>query len=278
MRPMNPWMAPVAAGLSVALLASCGLGRDPQRTLLRSEDDRFMVITDPRISESSGLAASTAHPDLYYTHNDRGSGPQLFALGEDGVVQAVIDLVGAPHVDWEDMTVLQGGNVWIGDTGGNEEPRAEVSLVWFRETETVTDGEVPWLSFRLGYPDGEHDAEALLIDPRDRRKYLVTKDSPTGGIYAAPEKLKQGEVNPLERIGDAPPNITGASFAPDGESLVMRSYRQAFVYAAIDDTEPIVVELPQSAKGESIVLLENGDLLIGSEGSPSEVLRIPAPA
>jgi hypothetical protein len=276
---LPPWSVALAAVVSGALLASCGMGQEPRRTLVRSGSDTVMVMSDPRIKESSGLAASTEHAGVFYTHNDRGSGPQVYAVGEDGGVQAVIDLVDAPHEDWEDMTVSPGGNVWIGDIGGSDGPgRSEVSLVWFREQETVADGEEPWLEFRLAFEDGPHDSEALLIDPRDRRKYIVTKDSPGGGIYAAPPRLKKRTVNPLERIGDAPPNITGGSFAPDGKALVLRSYRQAYIYDAIDDPEPVMVPLPQSAQGESIVLLANGDLLVGSEGLPSEIIRVEVPA
>lgn len=275
---MDRRTATFAAVLSASLLAGCGLGKDPQRTLVRAEDDRFMVITDARITESSGLAASTKHAGVFYTHNDAGSGPQVYAVADDGSVEAVLDLVGAPSDDWEDVAVSPGGNVWIGNIGGSEPPgRSEVSLVWFREPATLADGEAPWLTFRLAFPDGPHDSEALLVDPRDRRKYVVTKDSPVGGIYAAPPRLKKNKTNALERIGDAPPNITGGSFAPDGEGLVLRNYRQAFVYTALDDTEPVRVDLPQSAKGESVVLLEGGDLLVGSEGTPSEVVRVPVP-
>jgi hypothetical protein len=275
---MSRWTASLTAVLSVSLLASCGLGREPQRTLVRSEDNTLFTITDPRITESSGLAASTTHPGIFYTHNDKGSGPQLFALAEDGAVKAAIDLVGAPDDDWEDLSILPDGNVWIGNIGGSDPPgRDEVSLVWFREPETLTDGEQPWLSFRLTFEDGPHDSEALLIDPRDRRKYVVTKDSPVGGIYAAPPKLFKNKPSPLERIGDAPPNVTGGSFAPDGERFVLRNYRQAFIYTSFDDTDPVTVQLPQSAQGESIVLLEDGDLLVGSEGSPSDVVRVEVP-
>ena len=278
MRSMTPWAAPLSAVLTASLLAGCGLGQEPRRTLVRADDDRLLVINDPRITESSGLAASVKHPGVLYTHNDRGSGPQVFAVAESGAVEAVIELVGAPNEDWEDLTVIPGGNVWIGDIGGNEGAgRSEVSLVWFEEPGTLGDGQAEWLSFDLAYEDGPHDAEALLVDPRDRRKYIVTKDSPVGGIYAAPPRLKRNKPSPLERIGDAPPNITGGSFAPDGEGLVLRNYRQAFIYTALDDPDPVTVELPQSAKGESVILLEDGDLLVGSEGRPSEVVKVPVP-
>lgn len=276
---MTLWRAPFAAVLSAALMTGCGLGRAPQRTLVQTDADTVMVLKDPRIAESSGLAASAAHPGVFYTHNDKGSAPQVFAVTGDGTVEAVIDLPGAPSLDWEDMAVTLPGNVWIGDIGAGDGPgRSEVAVIWFREPAKLADGEVDWLSFRLAYEDGPHDAEALLVDPRDRRKYVVTKDAEGGGIYAAPARLKQGAVNPLERIADAPPNITGGSFAPDGGAFALRNSTTAYIYTALDDPDPVVVTLPQSAQGESILFLENGDLLVGSEGASSAVIRVPLPS
>ena len=46
-------------------------------------------ISDPRITESSGLAASKLHPGVYWTHNDSGDGPYVYAIdsatGTDGI-------------------------------------------------------------------------------------------------------------------------------------------------------------------------------------------------
>src|SRR5581483_4478856 len=44
---------------------------------------RKCTITDPRIDESSGLAASRRHPGIVYTFNDSGGSPRVFALGPD---------------------------------------------------------------------------------------------------------------------------------------------------------------------------------------------------
>lgn len=272
------WALPVTAALSTSLLMSCGLARPPEPTLARSDEATVLVMDDPRITESSGLAASVVHPGIFYTHNDKGAGPEVYAVAEDGSVQAVIELEGAPSEDWEDITVTPDGQVWVADIGGvDEQGRSQVSLVSFREPAELADGQARWVSFRLGYEDGAHDAEALLLDPQDRRKYVITKDSPVGGIYAAPEKLRRGEVNTLKRIGDAPANITGGSFAPDGEQFVLRNYVRAFLYTALDDPEPLTVRLPASPKGESVLLLESGDLLVGSEGAGSEVVRVRVP-
>ena len=42
--------------------------------------DRSFTIEDSRITESSGLAASRAHPGIYWTHNDSDDGPYVYAV------------------------------------------------------------------------------------------------------------------------------------------------------------------------------------------------------
>jgi hypothetical protein len=46
------------------------------------------------------------------------------------------------------------------------------------------------------------------------------------------------------------------------------------VYSGLGVGSPKSVELPRSPQGESLVLLDDGDLLVGSEGVGSQVLRI----
>ncbi|MEU3283313.1 WD40 repeat domain-containing protein, partial [Streptomyces antibioticus] len=45
-----------------------------------SAGDEDFTIKDPRITESSGLAASRQHPGIYWTHNDQDTGAYLYAV------------------------------------------------------------------------------------------------------------------------------------------------------------------------------------------------------
>lgn len=59
--------------------ALCALGAAAALVLLPAgharaegqEPDRDFTIEDSRVTESSGLAASRAHPGIYWTHNDQ---------------------------------------------------------------------------------------------------------------------------------------------------------------------------------------------------------------
>jgi hypothetical protein len=121
-------------------------------------------ITDPRLPEVSGLVAVG---DRMLAMNDGGDELAVYLL--DAACQ-VIDVHTAPvdPYDPEDLAVAADGTVWLSDTGDNEARRPTVALLAMR-----TDGTTG--VFRLTYPDGPHDAEALLLAP-DGTPYLVTKE------------------------------------------------------------------------------------------------------
>jgi len=76
----------------------------------------------PAAREASGLARSLDRPGVLWTHNDRGNGPDLFAVDENGqLVQSV--RVPVPAVYWEDIELASrepGSCLYVGDTGDND--------------------------------------------------------------------------------------------------------------------------------------------------------------
>jgi hypothetical protein len=256
------------------MVAGCS-SRSPEPLDKSRAGGADLVLTDPRISESSGLALSRVHPDILYTHNDLGTSPEIFAVSaETGETEAVFLLDTTP-VDWEDIAVTESG-IWVGDIGGGESERETVSVLFFPEPEELVDGSPDFTKYQLTYEDGAHNAEALLVRPQTDQMYVVTKDGADGGIYEAPSDLKSGN-NVLRRLGQAPPNITAGAWAPSGTVFALRNYVRAYVYDELG-ADPIIVDLPRSRQGESLEFLPDGDLLVGTEGSPSPVDRVQVPS
>ena len=88
-------------------------------------------LQDSSIKESSGLAASRSTPGLYWTHNDSGDGPFIYAFDERGRRRGVWKLRGATARDWEDMATGPGPErnrsyLYIGDIGDNSGSRSEI--------------------------------------------------------------------------------------------------------------------------------------------------------
>jgi hypothetical protein len=90
-------------------------------------------ITAAAIEESSGLVASPAHPGVFWTHNDSGDVPRLFAIDGAGELVAEFRVEGAGHRDWEDITADDAGHLYIGDFGNNDNTRRD--LVVYRVAE-----------------------------------------------------------------------------------------------------------------------------------------------
>src|SRR3954454_20418778 len=82
------------------------------------------TVKDKSISESSGLAASRLTPGAYWTHNDSGDGPFIYAFDTRGDSLGIFRVVGAQARDWEDMASGPGSErgksyLYIGDIGDN---------------------------------------------------------------------------------------------------------------------------------------------------------------
>lgn len=264
-------LTPALACLGVVLAAGCEDSPPPIERLEEPLITSPFTLDDPAITESSGLAVSPTHSGVLYTHNDRGNAPELYAVDADGATLAVLGITGAPEGDWEDLESTPDGRLWIGDIGDNDLDRASVNVLVVQEPESLTSQDLTAEVYALVYPDGPHNAEALMVD--DTAVYVVTKERDGGGIYSVPrEELSTEESAELRRVADAPRFVTAASFASDGEHFALRNGSRAFLYESLDDPEPEEVRLPRAPQGESMVYLRvRGVLLVGTEGVGSRV-------
>jgi len=164
--------------------------------------------------------------------------------------------------------------LFLGDIGDNRARRPDISVFRFPEPSRLVDQTVDAGWFRFTYPDGPRDAEALLVDPRDGRLWVATKDVFGGGLYRAPPRPRTDRANSLERVGDVPGLITDGAFLPDG-GFLLRSYTTAFRYDEMRRLGGRSV-LPEQEQGESLAV--DGDrMLVGSEGTRSAVHGVGLP-
>ncbi|MEN3536400.1 hypothetical protein AAH991_14895 [Microbispora sp. ZYX-F-249] len=266
----------------LALLAAAGAV--VPGTAARADDgDRPQFrIRDERVGESSGLAVSPTHKGIVYTHNDSGHGPQIYAIGPDGRTRATFTIGNAEARDWEGIAASTDratgrGVLWIADIGDNMDGAwPDVSVYKVVEPRTMEDATLRATRYRFRYADGPRNAEGVMVDPRSGRLYIVSKEF-SGGVYAAPAKLRADKVNVLRRVGPAPIMATDAAYAPDGSSFVIRTYFSASVYRSPGKLLAHVT-MPPLKQAESIAYTRDGTaLLTGSEGEDSPVYRVPLP-
>ncbi|MGW4475275.1 hypothetical protein ACWENQ_36890 [Nonomuraea sp. NPDC004354] len=240
-------------------------------------------ISDPRITESSGLALSPTREGVVYTHNDSDAGPVFYALDDDGKTKATFTLRGAQARDWEAMAASRDpatgrGVLWFADIGDNFDGAwPDISVYKVMEPGTLRDATLPAVRYRFTYEDGGHNAEGIMVNPKTGRLYVVTKQF-AGAIYEAPRRLRASGTNVLRKVGSAPIMATDAAYAPDGSSFVIRTYFSATVFSGFDE-QLAKVSMPAMDQAESIAYTRDGTaLLTGTEGADSPVYRVPLPA
>ncbi|WP_433476816.1 hypothetical protein ACQPZP_07015 [Spirillospora sp. CA-142024] len=275
--------ATVLAGTAVCAFSPAASAGPPAA---RRDDRVAFTIKDPRITESSGLAASARHPGVVYTHNDSGGVPKIYALGPDGQVKAVLTVGGAGARDWEAMALGKDGRgrpaIFVADIGDNLGGAwPYVTVYRIPEPSRLQSRTLSATRFRIKYPDGPRNAETMMINPRTNRLFIASKLF-GGKIYEAPARLRTGGFNVLHKIGDAPAIATDGAFSPDGRTCVIRTYFGARLYSVDADGRPgetlKTIDLPMQSQGESVTFTADGrSLLVGSEGRNQPVYQVPLP-
>jgi hypothetical protein len=265
------------------------------------DDSTWCDLDDPRIDESSGLAVSSRDPSRLWTHNDSGDSARLFALGapqhDRCPTVGVVQLKGVDAFDAEDLAPGPGGTLWLADIGDNVGQRQRIVLDRITEPASVAGTTtVDAQRFRYRYPDQPHDAEALLISPSGQ-VVVVTKGSTSHPrIYAAPGHpaasaapapdgvttlMSAGDLNAPESGGFFSA-VTGGAVSPDGHTVVLRTYLDAYVYdvpgedlVAALQAAPRRIDLPAQAQGESVAFSRDGrSLFLSSEGVDAPILQL----
>jgi hypothetical protein len=265
---------------------------------------QIATIKNKSVTESSGLVASRSTPGAYWTHNDSGDGPFIYGFDTRGDSLGIFRVTGAQAVDWEDISIGPGSQrdksyLYIGDIGDNEQQRSEI--VVYRVAEPVLNNrkstknrpEVtePAEAIRLRYPDGKHDAEALLVHPTSGNIYIVTKvvlANPV--VYEAAAPFTSGKLITMRRIGEVRvPSlfrgvITGGSVSPDGRRVALCDYFQGYELVLpsnapnFDDIwkqKMIGFDLGKREQGESIAYrLDGKALLATSEGKQPPLIQV----
>ncbi|HYP26622.1 MAG TPA: hypothetical protein VE262_07890 [Blastocatellia bacterium] len=263
------------------------------------------TLEDSSVKESSGIAASRRNSGLFWTHNDSGDKPLIFAFDLIGKSHGTWLVSGANAFDWEDIAIGPGpvpgqSYIYIGDIGDNREQRSEIVIYRVPEpavsqdlatfSETNPANTEPAVAMRLEYPDGRYDAEALLVHPHTGVIYILTKSYGPGAlIYKVPAELYT-DVTTLERVGEIKlPGqqggiITGGDISPDGKMVILCDYQAAYEFLLPEHDGsfdriwaevPTKVQLGTRRQGEAICYsLDGNSVLATSEGTPCPIFRI----
>jgi hypothetical protein len=221
-------------------------GNEPQT----SPTFRIGRITAPAIPESSGLVASRKHAGVFWTHNDSGNPPALFAITRKGELIREFP-VDAKNVDWEDVALDDAGRLYIADMGNNNRKRTEVQVYRVDEPDPgaaaatrPTTRPAPLRvsrTWRLRYPSGPFDCESLFI--WQGKGYVLPKRLSTGPaeLYCF-DLASPARVQTLKKVADIPAvraPITAADISPDGKQLAILTLFGPFIFNIDGDVASI---------------------------------------
>ncbi|WP_328789929.1 WD40 repeat domain-containing protein [Streptomyces sp. NBC_00273] len=278
--PMPSAAASAAVAVTAAVAAALAVLPGPALAAEAPAASSF-TIADPRIKESSGLAASRIHPGVYWTHNDSDDGPYIYAVDSASgktVARVTLTGIGKPR-DVEAISLGPDGQLYVGDIGDNRNGTWDhVWIYRFPEPKQLGDVTVEAAQFTVKYADGARNAEALMVHPVTGRVYIASKDENKGGLYEGPAELTPGGTNVFRRVA-AVPWVTDGAFSPDGTRLTLRGYFTARTYPWQDGLpvgEGERVDAPWQGQAESVTYTPDGStLMFGAEGEGSRVIAVP---
>lgn len=296
--PLSPRVARVArASVTVPLVAVVAsvlvlVGVAPAPAFAAPR--RMCALSDQRLAEVSGVVTTSTG---YIVVNDGGDELRLFVLDRACKVDRVIRDAGLNPFDPEDLGRERDGTLWIADIGDNDRERTSIAV------HRLTPGASRAQLLRMTYPDGAHDAEAMVVQA-DGRVVIVTKEAlGPAGVYRSTAAPRVGRTVALTRVGmltieptgteGGPPGlgrvaqraVTGAAISRDRKRVVVRTYTDAYewdvtadVAGAIVGRKPRRTPLPAEQQGESIAYTMDGAAFVTvSEGATSAVQRwVPA--
>jgi hypothetical protein len=251
-----------------------------------------LIETDD-IKESSGLSASECQ-DVLWTHNDSNNEPLIYAMDTRGKHLGAWWVDGAQNVDWESAATYRDPDgkcfLVLGDIGDNDEVRGELRIYRIPEptasTETASASSAnplrtePAQSTTFRYPNGNNNAETILVHPWTGDIYVVTKEkSGPAGVFRIKPAFGTDAAVIGEKIADvsvpSQPEglLTGGSISPDGKRVMLCDLKGGYELVlpegatdpdAVWQQEPLAVDLGDREQGEGVSYARDGLSLFAS--------------
>ena len=278
----------LALGIALAWLAIMGLAVAPS-VAAKNPSTAVCHFNTKVLPEVSGMTPGIRHKGILWIHNGASGGPVIYGIESTTCkIRAKITLEKVPGRDIEAIASGRDATgepvLWIGDFGDAKETYPYVRLYQLPEPAELTEQTLPVRTWRFRYPDGPHNAEALIADPRGPRLWVVTKQLSSGVIYQFPElpAVDLGEVREtplkLTAVGDSGELITDGAESPDASRFVLRDLVKATIYAGLPPGKPITtIDMPTQPQGRAIAWASGGRALLAAGTNDGTLWSVPLP-
>ena len=182
------------------------------------------------LDEASGIADSKTNPGYVWVQQDSGNPNDIALLSYNGTVLKTINIKTSINRDWEDMALANGpvagsNFIYLADVGDNGLIFPAYYIYRFAEPTQTVDSVFECDKIVFKYPDGSHDAEAIMVDNDTKDIYIITKQDTRSAIYKLPYPQNISAVNVAVLNGTLTFNgVTSAALSPDGKEILIKTY------------------------------------------------------
>ncbi len=224
------------------------------------------------IDEVSGIADSKLNKAALWIEEDGGKPAQIQLLQYNGSLLKKIQIKNAVNRDWEDLALGAGPTnnasyLYIADIGDNNVQYLNYNIYRFPEPAATIDTVYKWDKINFSYPDGAHDAGALLIDNETKDIYIVTKKEAAAKVYKL--SFPQSTTNSMISEFVTTLSFTGvvsAALSNDRKELIIKTYAELYYWqlakgqtieSALQKT-PVKLSYKQEPQGEAVCFKNDG--------------------
>lgn len=223
--------------LSATLLTACS-ANDPSAQPIQFVTEPSVTPVPPgQINEVSGVVDSRSMPGNLWIGQDSGNPSNLDLLGHDGKLKGRVTIPNATNRDWEDLTSGPGPQagtnyLYIGDIGDNNAEH-QINYVYRLPEPTTMNGTVSGVErITFKYPDGPRDAECLILDPKTKDLWIVSKREAKVHLYQLPYPQSTTDVITATAFGELPLTfVTGGGISSDGNEILLRTYTGVYYFS-----------------------------------------------
>lgn len=253
---------------------------------IEPENDKLRKIGNlpPEVTESSGLEIADENGNLF-THNDKGGNAVLYKITQTGKLLQKIQIPDVRNKDWESLARDEEGNIYIGDTGNNDNSRRDLRIYKVSLSDFIDVEQIDFTYENREAQPGEEiitslDSEALLwlngrlfLFTKDRSKEHVTR------VYELPDRAGSFRAKYIgERSMKA--QVTGADVSPDGKTLALLSDGKLHLFdihgdiSTFLDTEERTIDIGKAGQTEGLVFTSLTTIILSNEAGGLYKLEI----
>lgn len=256
----------------------------------------YAQLEIPANREPSGLVKSRLWPDVFWSHNDSGDGPRIFAVHRDGRIYPSerdgaahgVRIPDAVNVDWEDIATDDQGRLIIADFGNSESnTRRDLCLYYIQEPHPSAGYTSVQKKVFFRFPDQtafpspvrNFDAEALFH--AHGRAYILTKHrSDSGTTLYRLDSEEPGVVHVLTRLDsfDTRGQVTGADVSPDGRRLAVLTYTGIWIFDAKEKErwfDGAIRWMPTEDDEAEAIAIDGDRLVISADEGDGDLYDVP---